>query len=67
MRLDALTLWYLGNPAEPRPVGTLRLVSGGKGVSLQYGKEWLASGFAIVTSELKRPPSTHGNHYQKEP
>ena len=47
MRLDVLTLWYLGNPSEPRPIGTLRLVSGGKGVSLQYGKEWLASGFAI--------------------
>lgn len=47
MRLDVLYLWYLGNPAEPRPIGTLRLVSGGKGVSLQYGKEWLASGFAI--------------------
>ncbi len=47
MRLDVLTLWYLGNPAEPRTVGALRLVSGGKGVSLQYDKEWLASGFAI--------------------
>jgi serine/threonine-protein kinase HipA len=47
MRLDVLYLWYLGNPAEPRPIGTLRLVSGGKGVSLQYGKEWLATGFAI--------------------
>ena len=47
MRLDVLTLWYLGNSAEPRPIGTLRLVSGGKGVSLQYGKDWLASGFAI--------------------
>jgi len=47
MRLDALSLWYLGNPAEPRPIGTLRLLSGGKGVSLQYGEEWLGSGFAV--------------------
>ena len=47
MRLDDLTLWYLASPADPRPIGTLRLVSGGKGVSLQYGKEWLACGFAI--------------------
>lgn len=47
MRLDVLTLWYLGNPAAPRPIGTLRLASGGKGVSLHYGQEWLASGFAL--------------------
>jgi len=47
MRLDDLTLWYLASPADSRPIGTLRLVSGGKGVSLQYGKEWLACGFPI--------------------
>jgi hypothetical protein len=47
MRLDDLTLWYLGAPAIPRYVGALRLVSAGKGVSLHYGREWLTSGFAL--------------------
>ncbi len=47
MRLDNLTLWYLGAPATPRYVGALKLVSAGKGVSLHYGKEWLTSGFAL--------------------
>ena len=47
MRLDDLYLWYLGDPATPRYVGALKLVSTGKGVSLQYGKEWLANGFAL--------------------
>ena len=47
MRLDDLYLWYLGDPATPRLVGALKLVSAGKGVSLHYGKEWLANGFAL--------------------
>ena len=47
MRLDDLHLWYLGDPATPRPVGALKLVSAGKGVSLHYGQEWLANGFAL--------------------
>ena len=47
MRLDDLTLWYLGTPATPRYVGALRLVSAGKGVSLHYGRDWLTSGFAL--------------------
>ena len=47
MRLDDLYLWYLGDPATPRYVGALKLVSAGKGVSLHYGKEWLADGFAL--------------------
>ena len=47
MRLDELYLWYLGNPATPRYVGALNLVSTGKGVSLHYGKEWLDNGFAL--------------------
>ena len=47
MRLDDLYLWYLGVPATPRYVGALKLVSAGKGVSLHYGKEWLANGFAL--------------------
>ncbi len=47
MRLDNLTLWYLGDPDVPRCVGALRLVSAGKGVSLHYANEWLANGFAL--------------------
>lgn len=47
MRLDDLYLWYLGDPAAPRYVGALKLVSAGKGVSLHYAEEWLANGFAL--------------------
>jgi len=47
MRLDELYLWYLADPATPRYVGTLKLVSAGKGVSLHYAQAWLASGFAL--------------------
>lgn len=47
MRLDDLYLWYLGDPASPRHIGALKLVSAGKGVSLRYDREWLATGFAI--------------------
>jgi serine/threonine-protein kinase HipA len=47
MRLDDLHLWYLGDPATPRHVGALKLVSAGKGVSLRYGPEWLSNGFAL--------------------
>jgi len=47
MRLDELFLWFLGNPAEPRHVGALNLVSAGKGVSLRYCQAWLADGFAL--------------------
>lgn len=46
MRLDALYLWYLGDELA-RYVGALKLVSAGKGVSLRYGADWLASGFAL--------------------
>jgi len=47
MRLDDLYLWYLADPAAPRCVGSLKLVAAGKGVSLHYGPDWLASGFAL--------------------
>ena len=47
MRLDDLSLWYLADPATPRFVGALKLFSAGKGVSLRYGAEWLANGFAL--------------------
>ena len=47
MRLDDLYLWYLEDPATPQYVGALKLVAAGKGVSLHYGREWLANGFAL--------------------
>ena len=47
MRLDDLHLWHLGDPAAPRHVGALKLVSAGKGVSLRYSQDWLAHGFAL--------------------
>ena len=47
MTLGALYLWYLEDLASPRFVGTLQLVSAGKGVSLHYGAQWLATGFAL--------------------
>ncbi len=47
MRLDDLYLWYVADPATPRYVGALKLVAAGKGVSLHYGKAWLANGFAL--------------------
>ena len=47
MRYDDLYLWFLADPAVPRYVGRLRLVEAGKGVSLQYGVDWLAGGFPL--------------------
>src|SRR3984893_12025344 len=47
MRYDDLYLWSLTDPALPRYVGRLRLVEAGKGVSLQYGTDWLAGGFPL--------------------
>ena len=47
MRLDDLYLWYLGDPHTPCYVGALKLVSAGKGVSLQYGPAWLSGGFPL--------------------
>lgn len=45
--LDALSLWFLGDPALPRLVGELQLMAVGKGVSLRYAPSWLAQGFAL--------------------
>ena len=47
MRHNDLYLWFLADPAAPRYVGRLRLVDAGKGVSLLYGADWLASGFPL--------------------
>jgi len=47
VRHDQLFLWFVGDPTRPRYVGQLRLVDAGKGVSLQYGPQWLADGFPL--------------------
>jgi serine/threonine-protein kinase HipA len=47
LQLNELFLWFLADPSKPRYVGALNLVSAGKGVSLHYGPDWLASGFAL--------------------
>lgn len=57
---DCLFLWWLGDPAQPRPVGELGLVAGGRAVSLRYSPDWLRSGFALsedlpLTGELFVP------------
>lgn len=44
---DILSLWWLGDPAQPRRVGDLSLVLGGRGVGLRYDPSWLAQGFAL--------------------
>ncbi|MFD0666989.1 type II toxin-antitoxin system HipA family toxin [Ramlibacter sp. MAHUQ-53] len=44
---EALHLWWLGDPGQPRPVGEIRLVQGGRGVGLRYAPAWLAAGFAL--------------------
>jgi serine/threonine-protein kinase HipA len=60
VRYDDLYLWFLGDPAVPRYVGQLRLVEAGKGVSLQYGAEWLADGFPLsedlVLTDIEQLP-----------
>jgi len=42
-----LYLWYLGDPQTPRLVGDLTLVMNGRGVALQYSREWMTNGFAL--------------------
>lgn len=45
---DSLYLWFLGQPQQPVPVGTLNLVhTGARGVSLRYAPTWLQTGFAL--------------------
>jgi serine/threonine-protein kinase HipA len=44
---DTLHLWFVGDPRQPVPVGTLRLVNRGRGVSLQYAPAWVERGFAL--------------------
>ena len=44
---DQLHLWWLGDKAQLRLVGALRLALGGRAVSLRYAPAWLQSGFAL--------------------
>lgn len=44
---DSLYLWWLGQPAQPQPIGTLQTVRASQGVSLRYGANWLRTGFAL--------------------
>ncbi len=44
---NTLFLWFVADPMQPRLVGELKLVSAGKGVSLEYAASWLESGFAL--------------------
>jgi serine/threonine-protein kinase HipA len=44
---DELHLWWLAQPTQPRCVGALRMARTLRGVSLQYGTEWLANGIAL--------------------
>jgi serine/threonine-protein kinase HipA len=64
VRYDNLYLWYLADPDVPRYVGQLRLVEAGKGVSLQYGAQWLASGFPLsedlVLADIEHLPRWKG-------
>ncbi len=45
--VDTLTLWWLGDPVQPRLVGELHLVLGNRGVGLAYAPSWLTSGFEL--------------------
>jgi serine/threonine-protein kinase HipA len=64
MRYDDLYLWFLADPSVPRHVGRLRLVEAGKGVSLQYGADWLADGFPLsedlVLTDIEQLPRWKG-------
>jgi serine/threonine-protein kinase HipA len=64
VRFDNLYLWLLADPNVPRYIGQLRLVEAGKGVSLQYGTEWLTSGFPLsedlVLADIEHLPRWKG-------
>ena len=44
---DTLSLWWLGDPRRPQPVGEISLVLGGRGVALRYAESWRAAGFPL--------------------
>nr|WP_255429258.1 HipA domain-containing protein [Ramlibacter albus] len=56
-----MSLWWLGDPAQPRRVGDISLAMGQRAVALQYSPEWLRSGFALsedlpLAPQLFLPP-----------
>ena len=53
MRFDDLHLWYLGEPATPRYVGTLKLVSAGFFTNAQHPA--LSSATRVRHSEVWLP------------
>lgn len=63
-RFDTLYLWFLEDPDSPRLVGTLNLVSAGKGVSLTYARSWIQTGFALSEDlplvEIEHFPRSRG-------
>ena len=44
---DQLFLWLLTQPDAPVLIGALNMLRATRGVSLRYGEEWLARGFAL--------------------
>jgi serine/threonine-protein kinase HipA len=44
---DTLSLWWLGDPRHPTPIGEISLVLAGRGVALRYADRWLATGFPL--------------------
>jgi len=64
MKYDDLHLWFVADPARPRCVGRLRLVEAGKGVSLQYGADWISEGFPLsedlVLTDIEQLPRWKG-------
>ncbi len=53
--VDTLYLWWLGDPSQPRFIGDLRLAQGNRAVALEYGREWLATGFELSADLPLRP------------
>lgn len=49
---ETLTLWWLADPANPRLVGTLRLVLSSQSVGFQYAGAWLATEGIALSEDL---------------
>lgn len=44
---ESMTLWWLGDGAAPRAIGTIFLAEGNRKVGLEYAPDWLSSGFSL--------------------
>lgn len=44
---DELSVWWLGDPSDPRLIGHLRYVPSMRAVSMHYADAWLRQGFAL--------------------